>query len=325
MKFNASIEDTFIWTNNKNDSYTTKSACHNSVPTLSLLNYRKMNPSASCVRCGLQDETFLHCIRDCEFSRSLWHYIGFTNPNFFSNMDVYDWIKMGTIGTHSLIFSAGVWWSWRHRNLMSLNNETWSLSRLSFNIRSMVETFKNCFTITPNGGSVDRFIKWNNNNFSCTILNVDGSCLGSPARSGFGGIIRNTFGHYLAGFSGYIQGSSDILYAELYAIYKGLLLAINMSIDELVCYSDSLHCINLIKGPQVKFHMHAVLIQDIKDLISQSNVSLCHTLREGNQCADFFAKLGASSDADFTNHDSPPEGVQDLLKNNALGILFQRD
>ncbi|CAJ2646060.1 unnamed protein product [Trifolium pratense] len=364
MKFNASIEDTFIWTNNKNGSYTTKSgydwllslrdpgitsnpshswtwiwklhlpekikfffwlACHNSVPTLSLLNHRKMNPSASCVRCGLQDETFLHCIRDCEFSRSLWHYIGFTNPDFFSNMDVYDWIKMGTVGTHSLIFSAGVWWSWRHRNLMNLNNETWSLSRLSFNIRSMVETFKNCFTITSNGGSVDRFIKWNNNNFSCTILNVDGSCLGSPTRSGFGGIIRNTFGHYLAGFSGYIQGSSDILYAELYAIYKGLLLAINMGIDELVCYSDSLHCINLIKGPQVKFHMHAVLIQDIKDLISQSNVSLCHTLREGNQCADFFAKLGASSDADFTNHDCPPEGVQDLLKNDALGILFQRD
>ncbi|CAJ2635885.1 unnamed protein product [Trifolium pratense] len=263
MKFNASIEDTFIWTNNKNGSYTTKSGYD-----------------------------WLLSLRDPG-------YIGFTNPDFFSNMDVYDWIKMGTVGTHSLIFSAGVW--------------------------SMVETFKNCFTITSNGGSVDRFIKWNNNNFSCTILNVDGSCLGSPTRSGFGGIIRNTFGHYLAGFSGYIQGSSDILYAELYAIYKGLLLAINMGIDELVCYSDSLHCINLIKGPQVKFHMHAVLIQDIKDLISQSNVSLCHTLREGNQCADFFAKLGASSDADFTNHDCPPEGVQDLLKNDALGILFQKD
>jgi hypothetical protein len=41
-------------------------------------------------------------------------------------------------------------------------------------------------------------------------------------QSGFDGIIINAFGHYLAGFSGFIQGSSDILYAELYAIYKGL-------------------------------------------------------------------------------------------------------
>ncbi|MCI77048.1 S-like ribonuclease, partial [Trifolium medium] len=35
--------------------------------------------------------------------------------------------------------------------------------------------------------------------------------------------------------------------AELYAIYKGLSLAKDMAIEELVCYSDSLLCINLIK------------------------------------------------------------------------------
>ncbi|MCI26345.1 replication protein A1-like protein, partial [Trifolium medium] len=108
------------------------------------------------------------------------------------------------------------------------------------------------------------------------------------------------------GFSGFIQGSSDILHVELYTIYKCLLLAIDMRIDELVCYSDSLHCIYLIKGPQVKYHIHAVLIQDIKELISQYNVSLYHTLKEGNQCANFFAKLGTSSDVDFSRHDSPP-------------------
>jgi ribonuclease HI len=77
---------------------------------------------------------------------------------------------------------------------------------------------------------------------------VDGSCTGSPIRSRFGGIIRNTFGHYLAGFSGFIPETSDILLVELYAIYKGLLLAKDMNIDKLVGYSDSLHCVNLIKG-----------------------------------------------------------------------------
>jgi hypothetical protein len=68
-----------------------------------------------------------------------------------------------------------------------------------------------------------------------------------------------------------------------------------------------------------------VLIQDIKELLSQTNVSLHHTLREGNQCADFFAKLGASSDADFLTHASPPEGVRDLLRNDAMGTFFLRE
>ncbi|CAJ2628075.1 N-hydroxycinnamoyl/benzoyltransferase [Trifolium pratense] len=105
----------------------------------------------------------------------------------------------------------------------------------------------------------------------------------------------------------------------------GLLLAKDMNIDELVCYSDSLHSVNLIKGLHVKYHIHAVLIQDIKELLSQPNVSLYHTLREDNQCADFFAKLGASSDADYLIHASPPDGVRDLLRNDAMGTFFLRD
>ncbi|GAU42251.1 hypothetical protein TSUD_327290 [Trifolium subterraneum] len=192
-----------------------------------------MSHSATCTSCGLQDESFIHCIQDC------------------------------ATGSHALIFSAGVWWSWQHRNLMCLQNETWSLSRLSFSIRAMVETFKNYFSPASNEALVERYIKWNHKNYSCVILNVDESCLDSPIRSGFGGIIRNTFGHYIAEFSSFIYGSSDILFVELYAIYKGFLLAKEMSIDELVCYSNSLHCINPIKGPDVKYHIHVVLIQDV--------------------------------------------------------------
>jgi hypothetical protein len=94
----------------------------------------------------------------------------------------------------------------------------------------MVEIFINYFSLVSNDRLADRYIKWNNNNYSRVILNVDESCLGSPVRSGFGGIIRNTFRHYLAGFSSFIPETSDILFVELYAICKGLLLASCMNI-----------------------------------------------------------------------------------------------
>jgi hypothetical protein len=81
-----------------------------------------------------------------------------------------------------------------------------------------------------------------------------------------------------ARFSGFIQGSYDILLAELYAIYNGLLLDKDMNIDEMVCYSDYLHCVNLIKSPDVRYHIHAVLIQDIKKLrLPNQCFSLSHT------------------------------------------------
>ncbi|GAU28080.1 hypothetical protein TSUD_223210 [Trifolium subterraneum] len=135
-----------------------------------------------------------------------------------------------------------------------------------------------------------------------------------------------SFYHYILSQAsprrGFIRGSSDILLAELYAIYKGLLLAKEMSIDEFVCYSDSLLCANLINGPHAKYHIHVVLIKDIKELLSQINISLYHTLRECNQCADFFAKLGVSSDADYLTHVSSPEDIHDLLRNDAMRIFF---
>jgi hypothetical protein len=63
----------------------------------------------------------------------------------------------------------------------------------------------------------------------------------------------------------------------LVLLKQTILLAKNMSIGELVYYSDSLHCINLIKGSQVKYHIYAMLIQDINELFSQTNASPSHT------------------------------------------------
>jgi hypothetical protein len=126
---------------------------------------------------------------------------------------------------------------------MVLNNEKWSTVRLSFNVHSMVETLKVCFPSTSNGNPTDRFIKWNNNNYPGIILNADGSCLGTPTRTGFGCIIRNNGGLFLAGASGFISGSSDILLAELSAIFHGLNLAKDMGLAELSCYTDSLTCL----------------------------------------------------------------------------------
>jgi ribonuclease HI len=170
----------------------------------------------------------------------------------------------------------------------------------------------------------DRLTKWNNNYHSSIILNVDGSCLGSPIRAGYGGVLRNNAGFYLSGFSGHIQHSSEILHAELFAIYKGMMLAKKMDISELVCYSDSLHGINLIKGPNMMFDVYDVLIQDIKDLIQQSNVTICHTLREENQCVELMAKLGVSSDIELLLCDSPPTYLLSLLKIDVADTLFSR-
>jgi hypothetical protein len=109
-------------------------------------------------------------------------------------MVVSEWLKAGSTSINSFTFAAILWWAWHHRNRMCFFNEIWSNNRLSYNINSMVENLKICFTPNSNVVQVDRCIKWNSDNHSCVSLNVDGSCLGSPVRAGFSGIIRNSAG-----------------------------------------------------------------------------------------------------------------------------------
>jgi len=67
-----------------------------------------------------------------------------------------------------------------------------------------------------------------------------------------------------------------------------------------------------------------VLIQDIKDIIASRNYAIQHTLREGNHCTDYMAKLGASSDSNFLLYSSAPQDLIDMIELDAMGTSFPR-
>jgi hypothetical protein len=230
IRFNDEVEDAFVWSLNKNGVYSTKSgykwllslsgsdtainspfswswiwhlripekykfliwlACHKAVPTLSLLHHRNIASSSICSRCEEYEETLFHCFRDCSFSRAIWIRLGFNDPAFFAADCVADWLKEQTQGPQAITFSAGLWWTWRCRNSQCLSNETMSLNQLSLCIQNSVEDITTSFCNPSLVVPIERHVRWNNNNFDCPILNVDGSCIGNPFRAGFGGLIRN--------------------------------------------------------------------------------------------------------------------------------------
>jgi ribonuclease HI len=274
-------------------------ACHDATPTLALLNHKNMVNSAICARCGDQDETFLHCVRDCTFSSIIWQRIGFAYQSFFFSNSITDWLQEGVKCSRTSVFFVALWWLWKHRNLMCLSNETMSVTRLCCNIFSYAESISTSMCNPSSATAPARLFRWNRNNHMCTILNVDGSCNGDPIRTGFGGVIRNSSGNCISGFSSFINNSQDILFAELTTLHQGLILAISLNCGDLACYSDSLLTVNLIKDDLPQYHVYVVLIQNIKDLLNSRNYSLQHLRREGNQCADFMAILGASTDDIF--------------------------
>lgn len=360
FNLNQGVNDLLIWGDNANGIYTTSSGFkwllkqrtnlargpswnwiwrlpapenikfffwlvfHNSVPTLSVLHHRGISPTAICRICQREDETLLHCIRDCPGVKRIWNRLGFIDGNFHHQSDAHIWLKQGATGPKDKLFIACVWWSWRARNAKCFNDETILFPRLLLSVLNLSETLNVCFNSEISKPQDVRQISWLQLNREETILNVDGSSLGNPGPAGFGGLARNPDGGWLFGFSGHI-GISDVLKAELLGIFNGLKLAWERGIRNLICYTDSLIARKLITEQTEIFHRYASIIQDIKDqMILPWRIDLRHTLREGNQSADHLAKLGANTVEQLQIFEKPPLDLCSHLDGDAAGISFPR-
>ncbi|KAJ1409532.1 Ribonuclease H domain [Sesbania bispinosa] len=153
-------------------------------------------------------------------------------------------------------------------------------------------------------------------------LNTDGSVIN--AQASFGGLLRNADGDWIQGFYGNL-GCGDILRAELAAIWQGLKLCWELEFRDVKCMSDSQLALSLILGDVSNFHQHAGVVKEIRKLISQDwNVTMAHTLREGNQCADYLAKFGNAHSEALCVIQEPMEDLQPLISADALGSVFVR-
>lgn len=180
-------------------------ACHNLVPTLSLLNHRNIAYSLVCCQCWPIDETFLHYVRDCNHSRHIWQPLGFNKLMFLTNNVTHDLLKNGLMGLLSFLFAATVWWAWRNRNMTCLGNDTGML--FNFPSTSKVwSTHSKPLTL------------WSQTTLWMIILIWSSGTTTTILKS----FLRKDRGFYLSGFSRYIHYTSNILYAKVYAICQGL-------------------------------------------------------------------------------------------------------
>ncbi|KAF7801643.1 ribonuclease H [Senna tora] len=159
----------------------------------------------------------------------------------------------------------------------------------------MVDTCFNAFwESTTSASNVSRWVGWVKPVAGTIKINTDGSALGNPGRAGFGGVCRDKNGLWLRGFSGNI-GQSTKMMAELAAIRAGLQIGGGMTAD-------------------IQFMLRA-----------NPRWKITHVFREGNQCADFMAKLGSSNDEESVFWDNPPDVIALLLLANRISTLFLRE
>jgi len=85
-----------------------------------------------------------------------------------------------------------------------------------------------------------------------------------------------------------------------------------------------MNIIHLVQYDDVSTHHYGNEIVIIRKYIAKDwTFQLCHTLKEGNMCADFLAKLGTRSSSDLLIVLNPPTELRLLLTADNMSVVYQ--
>ncbi|GAU27562.1 hypothetical protein TSUD_29940 [Trifolium subterraneum] len=252
-----------------------------------------------------------------------------SSSGIYSSKDAYDWLlnlaPCNNISDHCLFLCGDSVDIWNMYGLHSVTSSIQGVDRITWckqtaKIHSLVHASSVAFIPSTGGLPLTvnrRRVTWTRSAEGFVCLNVDAA--------GYGGLLRNRVGDFIWRFYG-VAATPNILFAEIMAIWYGLKLCWERGFHKVLCCSDSLLSINLIKGGVTAHHRFANEILCIQKLLANDwEVTLSHTLCEGNACADVLAKLGASSDSSLVNVSSPPSELVRPLWDDAWGVEFIRE
>lgn len=155
-------------------------------------------------------------------------------------------------------------------------------------------------------------------------LNTDGSVKGPHKNTGAGGVIRDSDGNWVIGFAKNL-GLMTIFQAELWALYQGLELAIELNITDLEIDIDAKSVVEAVLNNDFQGGLNLNLISKCRLLIGRfRHVKLSHIYREANSVADHLAKYGADCCNNFARFDRPPDFVSTSVIKDVAGFVHFR-
>ncbi|KAF7807491.1 Transposon TX1 uncharacterized [Senna tora] len=303
---------------------------NNRIPDKLVWNHNINGSGGDFVECNLAPETTLHCLRDCNHAWRIWDHFGFMTMKDFRCDCMWDWILLFTSKqnrsssseTCDITFLCVLWWQWRFRN----DNVLGSSSLTHATICRVIKSWNASLISSLSHSKVrlvheDRLVGWRKLEKNQLKINTDGNSLGNPSRAGFGGIIRDDNGSWILGFSDQL-GITSCTHVELAEIHQGLMCAEDVDGSGALLETDSLEAVHLINNCDCSTHHYGAIIQNIRDLLRSSGISIKHVLREANFCADAPAKIGAHGDAKLTIWEDPPPAVKLPLLADMAGTIF---
>ncbi|MBA0652546.1 hypothetical protein Goklo_019801, partial [Gossypium klotzschianum] len=212
----------FLWLFSRSSLLTNKARCRTG-----------MSDDNHCGRCEGAIETTL-AVRDCIFPSGVWKSIIPCDLWEFFAFPLQDWLRwniqnaghIDSEGEGATLFSIICWLLWKIGNDFVFNFMSSSSSEIIGTGVAWDRSFTNARLKTNLACSSSHGIGWQQAAAGWINLSVDGSFAYHLSQASIGGVIRDSTGEWLLGFSMKVAGS-DVFQVEARAIYEGIKLAWN--------------------------------------------------------------------------------------------------
>lgn len=266
------------------------------LPTRSLLAHRHIIEDATCPFCSMCPENISHTFFDCVQVQELWE--GLISNQFIAElkeMEPADFLVELQRRLSAEMFQMSyvlLWQVWYRRNLLVHQSKSFPVTYWKQRVARTRDEL--CMAgaqeVRSSVSAGRRTWQWNPPTRSRMKLNSDAAFredgsvqVGVAARDHSGAVL------FTAAKSYNCQWSVPV--AEAIGILYGLSLALDCGFLEVEVESDCLQVINCLKNGDDTRNYLGKLVDDIKLLAdSFTNVTWCHTPRDGNALAHFLAK-----------------------------------
>lgn len=303
------------------------------LPSISNIRKRGFLIPDMCPLCGSTPETLEHVLMNCSAAiasrtTALPHCDTNPNPTGFHN-----WIQTNAkLSSHShnhipkgTLFIYHLWHLWIARNKKIFECLPFNPSLISKEATTKATEF-HFFAAKPGKQKtqIASLVGWYPPPLNHIKLNTDGAHSNISNLIAAAGVIRDSNGNWIVGFSKFL-GSGDALLAEIWALKLGLCLCVSKGLKNIFVETDSAIAAHLILCHNIS-HTHPLypLIDDCRSALTVSLSSLHHIHREGNMCADILAKTALTLRNDLQEFIDIPPYVLSAFKDDQIGKRFSR-
>ena len=249
---------------------------HNSIPVREVLGSRGFTIDQSCPLCNNHVETIDHLLRECHASVSFWNQLGVPSKAIQSfGLPLLDWLHINSTCGFTLrhlqipwktLFIFGLWTLWLNRNSVAFQGRQSNPSIAKICIAKTAEFHFLIQGADAQNKKIQHPVSWTKLDLGWFKLNTNASVLLSLNCACGGGLIRDSYGSWIRGFSRLI-GASNCLLAELWALRDGITMAKNLNIAKLVINVNAAEVISLFSKPSSDNRLTQPIVDDCRNML----------------------------------------------------------